>query len=114
MCHYRHRAHADPLILVGAQDITAHVDFTLVAESAEESALTVAGFTNQAAFLMNCGLLSLMNATVDEKARFLQNQQILQLTLPSEMGELFKVIGLTKNIDIKLLGFSAMNQLERL
>lgn len=114
MCHYRHRAHTDPLIFVGAQDITAHVDFTLVAESAEENGLTVLGFTNQSAFLINCGLLSFINEAADEKARFMQNQQILQLTLPSEMGELFKVIGLTKNIEITLLGFSEMNQLERL
>ena len=114
MCHYRHRAHSNPLILPGVQDITAHLDFTAVAESAEESGLTVSGFTNQAAFLINCGLMSLIDDTCDEKARFLQNQQILQLTMPSEMGELFKVIGLTKNIEMTLMGFSTMNQMGRL
>ena len=114
MCHYRHRAHINPLIFVGVQDITAHVDFTAVAESAEENGLTVSGFTNQSAFLINCGLLSFINDAVDEKSRFLQNQQILQLTLPSEMGELFKVIALTKNVEIALMGFSSMNQMERL
>ena len=88
--------------------------FTEVAESASDNGFFIAGFTNQAAFLMNCGLLSLINETSDEKKRFLQNQQILQLTLPSEMGELFKVIGLSKNGEMELMGFRAMNQMGRL
>jgi len=49
MCHYRHRAHTDPLVLVGLQDITAHVDFTAMAESAVEKGLDVLGYTSQAA-----------------------------------------------------------------
>lgn len=114
MCHLQHRSHADPFVLPGLQDITAHVDFTSVAEAADENGLTVAGFTHQSSFLMNCGLLSFINEGMDEKARFLQNQQILQLTLPSEMGEFFKVIGLTKNIHSALIGFLEMNQLMRL
>lgn len=114
MCHYQHRSHADPLILTGLQDITAHVDFTSVAEAADGHGLTVVGFTQQSSFLVNCGLLSFIHEEANEKARFLQNQAILQLTLPSEMGELFKVIGLTKNIQSALMGFSHLNQLMRL
>lgn len=114
MCHYRHRAHTNPLAYPGLQDITAHVDFTAVAEAAVENDFSVAGFSNQAAFLMNCDLLSLMDNSMDEKNRFLQNQQILKLTLPSEMGELFKVMALTKKIEKDLLGFRSMNQLEKL
>jgi len=74
----------------------------------------VAGFTHQAAFLMNCGLLTLAQEVGDEKTRFLRNQQILQLTLPSEMGEFFKVMGLTKNVEMDLMAFQSMNQLSRL
>lgn len=114
MCHYRHRSHANPLIFPGIQDITAHVDFTAVAENAADQRFSVNGFTNQAAFLMNTGLLSFINNTIDEKKRFLQNQQILQLTLPSEMGELFKVIGLTKNYAQSLMGFAAINKVHAL
>jgi SAM-dependent MidA family methyltransferase len=114
MCHYRHYAHSNPLVFPGIQDITAHVDFTAVAESASDNGFSVVGFTNQAAFLMNCGLLSFVKESTDEKKRFLQNQQVLQLTLPSEMGELFKVMGLSKNYDNELLGFQSMNQLMRL
>ena len=114
MCHYRHRSHAKPLIFPGIQDITAHVDFTAVAESAADQGFSVNGFTNQAAFLMNTELLSFVNNTTDEKKRFLQNQQILQLTLPSEMGELFKVMGLTKNYVQSLMGFVEMNKVHAL
>lgn len=114
MCHYRHHAHSNPLIFPGIQDITAHVDFTAVAESASDNDFDVVGFTNQAAFLMNCGLLDFLDNPIDEKKRRLQNQQILQLTSPSEMGELFKVMGLLKNCEIDLIGFQAMNQLVRL
>lgn len=114
MCHYQHRAHSDPFFLPGLQDITAHVDFTAVAKSAFANGLSIAGFTNQAAFLMNCGLLSLLDAPVDNKKRFSQNNQVLQLTSPSEMGELFKVIGLTKKYERDLLGFCAMDQARRL
>lgn len=114
MCHYRHRSHSNPLIFPGIQDITAHVDFTAVAEAASDHHCDVVGFTNQAAFLMNCGLLSFLDEAKDEKKRFLQNQQILKLTMPSEMGELFKVMAVAKNYHHALLGFHTTNQLARL
>ena len=56
MCHYRHRAHDDPFFLPGLQDITAHVDFTALAEAAARPALDVLGYTTQAQFLVNCGI----------------------------------------------------------
>ena len=114
MCHYKHHAHADPLILLGVQDITAHVDFTAVANAANSLGLTVAGFTHQAAFLLNCGLLDEINSNQNDRIRFQQVQAIKQLTLPHEMGELFKVIALTKGDMPALLGFSQFNQVERL
>ena len=113
MCHYQHRVHSDPLILTGLQDITAHVDFTAVAEAAVENNLEVSGFVHQAAFLLNCGIADLLN-DIDDVDRMSINNQVKYLTLPSEMGELFKVIGLTKDYDQELMGFQAMNQVERL
>lgn len=107
MCHYQHYAHSNPLILVGLQDITAHVDFTAVAEAAIAADLQVAGFTQQANFLLGCGLMELLShydaENVVEYARI--TQQIKTLTLPSEMGELFKVMALTRQFDIPLIGF---------
>lgn len=106
MCHYRHHAHADPFFLPGLQDITAHVDFTAVAEAASDNDLDVAGFATQAAFLLDCGLL----AMASEK----EVLAIKYLTLPSEMGELFKVIALTREMELPLRGFRLQNYVERL
>ncbi len=115
MCHYQHRAHTDPLILTGLQDITAHVDFTAVAEAAVLANLTVAGYTTQANFLLGCGLTEMAaTMTADVLQQLEVSQQIKRLILPSEMGELFKVIGLTRNLEIPLLGFSLHNMCEKL
>jgi SAM-dependent MidA family methyltransferase len=106
-CHYQHRAHNNPFFYPGLQDITAHVDFTAVAEGAFDSGFKVAGFTTQAHFLMGSGLLEM---SVDPDADITQQiqtaQQIKTLTLPDEMGETFKAIALTKNFDQPLIGFS--------
>jgi len=116
MCHYKHCAHNDPLTHIGLQDITSHVNFTAIAERAFDSGLTVSGYTSQSYFLISCGLDELLSEIdINDTKLFIQETQpIKALILPDEMGELFKVIGLTKNIDFPLLGFSTKNQLERL
>ena len=107
MCHYRHRAHDNPLILPGLQDITAHIDFTAVAEAAQAAGLKVHGYTSQAAFLLGTGIMSLVEASDpnDTRAHLALTQAVKKLTLPSEMGELFKVMALTRGIDAPLQGF---------
>ncbi len=110
MCHYRHLAHPDPLVHLGDQDITAHVDFTHVAEAAYDAGFHVAGYTNQASFLLSNGLLSLIENLTDERARMNHQQAAKQLLHPSEMGELFKVIGLTKQIELTLNGFQLQDK----
>ena len=100
MCHYRQRAHGDPFLYPGLQDITAHVDFTAVAEAGTSSGLELAGYTTQAHFLMALGVAGL--AGTDMRAA----QQVKLLTLPEEMGERFKAIGFSKAIDIALSGFT--------
>lgn len=107
MCHYRHHAHSDPLILIGLQDITTHVNFTAVAESAQAAGLQISGYTNQAHFLLACGLPEMLSAldANDSKNYLPQTQQAKTLILPSEMGELFKVMALTRDLDMPLLGF---------
>lgn len=105
MCHYRHRAHDDPLILVGLQDITAHVDFTAMADSALQAGLQVAGYTTQAHFLLGSGLTELVEQAGSDAIQQLElANQIKRLTLPQEMGELFKVMALTKNLRINMPG----------
>lgn len=105
MCHYHHRAHSNPLIHIGEQDITAHVDFTHVAEAAAKAGFQVTGFTNQASFLLANGILNQLEAITDSQDRFKTTQAVKQLLHPSEMGELFKVMALTKNLDSVLTGF---------
>ena len=110
MCHYKQQSHVDPYKNIGFQDITAHVDFTEVAESALSVGLDVVGFTNQAAFLLSLGLTDFLNdPQLDEKQRFKFNQAVKMLTLPSEMGELFKVMALTKEYDEPLQGFNLLD-----
>lgn len=111
-CHYQHHSHFNPLILTGIQDITVHVDFTAVAEAAAYHRLTLAGFIHQAGFLLNCDITSLLS-TRNIVEHYHIAQQIKKLTLPSEMGELFKVIALTRNYNSTLLGFTSGNQIAR-
>ena len=87
MCHQLHKADTDPLVDVGRKDITAHVNFTGVALAAQDAGLNVLGYTSQAHFLINCGLLPpLVDAPLDEKS------MAQKLITEHEMGELFKVI----------------------
>ncbi len=107
MCHYRHRTHPDPFVYPGLQDITAHVDFTAMADAALKADLKVIGYTNQASFLMGAGLLELsaMNEDVNVEQQMETASQIKKLTLPHEMGELFKVIGFSKDCDVLIPAF---------
>ncbi len=99
MCHYRHHAHDDPFLLPGLQDITAHVNFTDIAECGIDAGLELAGYTSQAFFLINCGITTLLQDTAPEQVRdYLPlSAQLQKLTSPAEMGELFKVMALGKN-----------------
>lgn len=106
MCHYCHRAHTDPLILVGLQDITAHVDFSLLAESALNAGLTVAGYATQANFLIGCGILQCAPEPDQLTQQLAISQQLQTLLMPHEMGELVKALLLTKGIDGDFMGFS--------
>ncbi|MDH3690420.1 MAG: SAM-dependent methyltransferase [Gammaproteobacteria bacterium] len=115
MCHYRHRAHDDPLILVGLQDITAHLDFTALAQSGHDAGLELYGYTQQAPFLMSLGLLDLIaDTSLIPKLGLQLTQQVKKLTLPSEMGELYKVIALGRGVNQGLIGFEMQDHRARL
>lgn len=109
MCHYRHHAHGDPFWLPGLNDITAHVDFTAVAEAGHDAGLDVLGYTSQAQFLLNCGLAQLLEQhQSDGAAAYAALASGAQkLISPAEMGELFKVLVLGKGIDEPLPGFAS-------
>ncbi len=107
MCHYRHHAHGDPFWLPGLNDITAHVDFTAMAEAGFDAGLDVLGYTSQAQFLLNCGLPRLLeSAQAGDAADYAALASGAQkLISPAEMGELFKLLALGRKIDEPLLGF---------
>ncbi len=116
MCHYRHRAHGDPFAWPGLTDITAHVDFTAMAEAGERAGLAVAGFTALAPFLIGCGILDALAITgAPESAAYLRSAASVQkLLAPSEMGELFKVLALAKSDTIAWPGFGIVDRRHRL
>jgi len=107
MCHYRHRAHADPFFLPGLQDITAHVDFSAVAAAARSAGAEVLGYATQAQLLLNCGLTEVMARTpAEDAARYLPLAAAAnRLTSPSEMGELFKAIAFGRGVAGDLAAF---------
>jgi SAM-dependent MidA family methyltransferase len=100
MCHRLHQADDKPLLHIGEKDITAHVNFSGVALAGQDAGLDVLGYTSQAHFLMNCGLLELLQGA---DIRTVANAQ--KLLTEHEMGELFKVIGFGKNCTLDALGF---------
>ena len=108
MCHYRHHAHDDPFVLVGLQDITAHVDFTAVADAATQAGMTVLGYTTQAQFLIASGITEILAETCpdDVLAYAPLAGQAQKLLSPAEMGELFKVIALGRGLEAPLSGFA--------
>ncbi len=108
MCHYRHRAHEDPFVYPGLQDITAHVDFTAIAEAAVSAGLEVRGYNTQGFFLLGNGISELAHSfeALNEQQQVLQAQQMRTLTLPAEMGERFKVIALARDYHQPLRGFA--------
>jgi SAM-dependent MidA family methyltransferase len=101
MCHYRHHAHPDPFYLPGLQDVTAHVDFTAMAQAAVDGGLELLGYTSQAGFLLGAGIGDLLLRTSPEQAaQYLpQANAVQKLISPAEMGELFKVLALGHGVE---------------
>ena len=108
-CHYRHRAHDDPFLYPGLQDISAWVDFTRLAEAASGAGLEVAGYCTQAAFLLGAGIDAELEAAGDALARAKLAAEARQLLLPGEMGESFKAMLLTRGAVPAAPGFSVQD-----
>ena len=113
MCHQAHRADGNPLVDVGRKDITAHINFTGIALAAQNAGAAVIGYTSQARFLLNGGLLGLMDA-----ASLAERSMAQRLIHEHEMGELFKVIAFSCGLaDAELaapLGFAPGDRTHRL
>ena len=120
ICHYRHRAHDDPFIWPGLTDISSSVEFTALAEAADQCGLEVSGYTNQSMFLLACGLEDIINSfqLLSEKDRVAKNIEVRKLSLPGEMGERFQVMALSRGLSADLTdglrGFALKDLLYRL
>ncbi len=114
VCHYRHRAHFDPFVWPGLTDISSFVDFSLVADAGAEAGLELAGFSSQAGFLLGLGAHEWVAQAGSERERIQLAAELKRLTLPSEMGEKFKVMGLTRGLSAPPMGFDCLSQLHRL
>jgi len=109
-CYYQHRAHADPFVYPGLQDITAFVDFDACADAAEASGFEISGLIEQGQFLLANGLLDEAQrraAECEPMAQLAISQQVAKLSLPQEMGEKFKVLALQKDLELE---FPAMRR----
>ena len=108
MCHYRHRAHGDVFLHPGLQDLTAHLDFSALAQAAADGGLETLGYATQAGFLVNCGITDeLARADPGDAKRYAPlAAQAQQLLSPAEMGELFKVLAVGKAVATPLCGFA--------
>ncbi|KAF7599244.1 MAG: hypothetical protein CGU29_04135 [Candidatus Dactylopiibacterium carminicum] len=116
-CYYRHRAHDDLLAWPGLNDLTAFVDFTAVAEAAHAAELQVAGYANQASFLTDCGILDCLAAigSPEQPAYLRAARAALRLLGPHEMGELFKVLVLSRGLeDLSWVGLRSGNRIHAL
>jgi SAM-dependent MidA family methyltransferase len=116
ICHFRHRAFSDPYLLPGLQDMTANVDFTALANAGLEAGFALAGFSTQAHFLIDNGLDRLLGLSDPSDVR--RHTEMVQgaktLTLPSEMGERFKVLAMVRGAESELTGFRSRDLRERL
>ena len=131
--HYRHHALDDPFFWPGLADLTAHVDFSAIAIAAQDAGLNVDGYTTQAQFLINCGITQLLEregapdthgkasdasgtsrSTSGASSYLAQSNQVQRLLSPAEMGELFKVLAVSKGLNDELLGFVNGNRVHKL
>jgi SAM-dependent MidA family methyltransferase len=116
LCHYRHRAHDDPLILPGLQDITASIDFTALAEAGIGAGFEPVSYTFQSEFLIASGLdtafAGARETAPGEVARYALAQQVKRLTLPGEMGERFQAMLFARELEIGAL-FAPLIQVDR-
>jgi SAM-dependent MidA family methyltransferase len=113
-CYYQHKASDDPFVHVGEQDITTSVNFSDMADQAQNSGFNIAGYATQALFLISLGIDEYLLAETDEDRRITLAQQVKQLVLPSAMGESFKVLALTKKLSVKLKGFTEQDLTHKL
>ena len=113
-CFFNHKAGDDPFCNIGNQDITTSVNFSDIAESAVEAGFKLSGYCTQAMFLISLGIENYLSVKKNDQDRNKTSQEIKRLVLPGAMGEVFKVMALSKKQTVKLDGFKEQNLIDRL
>jgi len=113
-CFSNHKSSDNPFIHIGKQDITASVNFSNIASIAKESGFKVSGYTTQSMFLISLGIDNYLKNEENEEKKVKIAQEIKQLVLPGTMGEVFKVMALSKKQSVKLEGFKELDLTNRL
>jgi SAM-dependent MidA family methyltransferase len=113
IAHYQHHTNPQVLQWPGLQDITSHVNFSAAALSSQDAGMDVLGYTSQARFLLNCGVLDALK-NVSEATRLRETSAVQKLLAEHEMGELFKVLAVAQDIQMPLKGFSQGDRLHAL
>lgn len=105
--HYRHHVIHNPFDFIGLADLTAHVNFTDIAQAGTDAGLDLIGYLPQSHFLLNLGITELLAQTgkTNSAAYIREAAAVQKLIDQHEMGELFKVIAFGKNINIDWTGF---------
>lgn len=105
--HYRHHVIHNPFDFIGLADLTAHVNFTDIAQAGTDAGLDLIGYLPQSHFLLNLGITELLAQTgkTDSATYIREATAVQKLINQHEMGELFKVIAFGKNIGIDWAGF---------
>ena len=105
--HYRHHVIHNPFDFIGLADLTAHVNFTDIAQAGTDAGLDLIGYLPQSHFLLNLGITELLAQTgkTGSAAYIREAAAVQKLIDQHEMGELFKVIAFGKNINIDWTGF---------
>ena len=92
-CYFRHARHSDPFCNIGAQDITAHVDFSALVEHGRTLGLEPIRFCEQGKFLREEGA-DVIRAIVEHDAGQYSKERnaIRQLLHPAHMGHMFRAL----------------------
>lgn len=84
---------------LGEADLTAHVDFDILAKSSKEQGINIINFSNQQDFLIKYGInirKDMLKKSISTEDFNIIENQVFRLTSPKQMGELFKVLELVK------------------
>ena len=115
VCIHQHKSNFDPLSNIGNQDISSFVNFSHLQNLSVNTGLTVSGFLSQSSFLINLNILEIYQSReYDDDEALIESNKLKNILLPNTMGELFKVLVMQKNIDIKLKSTREFNQMNKL